>query len=528
MQSDDMHRRFSRLMSPLTLVTLALLAATSARCADATDSADPLLNLFIKKGYVSKEEADKVKAEADYDRTNALAASMPQSKWVISRAMKDVELFGDIRLRYEDRQSTTSDGGRIELGRFRYSLRFGLRGDVLDDFYYGLRLDTSSNPRSTWVTFGSSTSGTYQGPFGKSTSTLGIGQIYLGWRPQQWDWFDLTVGKMPNPLYTTPMVWSPSINPEGLAERFKYQVGEAEFFANFGQFWYQDANPDYSSPGLISGVGLSDKPLIMAASQLGVKYDISEKVTAKIAATLYNYVGVQTGVSPYFGDTYVGEGQYTGPGSTFPVNGNSGFGTSSTTLYPSLNYPNNQVGINDLLVIEVPFEVTVKLKSVDVRGFGDVAYNLDGRQRAKAAAAGYAAYLSQQQATISGFSPQTRDVMAYQFGMAVGSHNNLGQVYGLTSGKHAWEFRTYWQHVEQYSLDPNLLDQDFFEGNENLEGVYAALSYSPFANVIATVRYGYASRINNKLGTGGSGQDIPQINSINTFSILQLDLGLKF
>ena len=99
-----------------------------------------------------------------------------------------------------------------------------------------------------------------------------------------------------------------------------------------------------------------------------------------------------------------------------------------------MNYPNNQVGINDLLVVDVPFEVTVKLKSVDVRGFGDVAYNLDGRERAEAAAAGYAAYLSNVTggSTISGFSPQTSDVMAYQFGVAVGSHNRRQARVGIS------------------------------------------------------------------------------------------------
>jgi hypothetical protein len=520
-------------MSPFTLVMLALLAANGARCADSSAAAtDPLLNLFIQKGYVSKEEADRVKAEADYNRTNSVVTAMPDSKWVISKAVKHVELFGDIRIRYEDRQATTPADGRIELGRARYALRFGLRGDLLDDFYYGLRLETSANPRSSWVTFGTSTSGTYQGPYGKSNSTIDIGQIYLGWRYD--DWMDLTVGKMPNPLYTTPMVWSSSLNPEGLAERFKYQVGDAQFFATFGQFIYQDTNPDYASSGLVnSSFAISDKPLFQLAWQAGMNYDVTKTVNAKVAATVYQYLGLQTGVSPYFGDTYVGEGQYTGLGGI--VNGASGYspGTSYTTgnsPYSSLSFPNNQVGVNDLLVVEVPFEVTVKFNDVDVRGFGDVAYNLDGRQRANAAAAGYAYYLSNQQpqGSVAPFSAQTSDVMAYQLGVAVGSHNDLGLVNGTTSSKHAWEFRTYWQHVEQYALDPNLPDTDFFEGSGNLEGIYTALSYSPFANVIATVRYGYASRINDKLGTGGSGQDIPQINPISTFNILQLDLGVKF
>jgi hypothetical protein len=46
--------------------------------------------------------------------------------------------------------------------------------------------------------------------------------------------------------------------------------------------------------------------------------------------------------------------------------------------------------------------------------------------------------------------------------------------------------------------------------------------------VIGTVRYGYASRINNKLGTGGSNLDIPQINPIEHYNLLQLDLTVRF
>ena len=97
-----------------------------------------------------------------------------------------------------------------------------------------------------------------------------------------------------------------------------------------------------------------------------------------------------------------------------------------------------------------------------------------------------------------------------------------------SSKKNTWEFRTYWQHVEQYALDPNLLDSDFFEGRGNLEGIYTALAYSFTDNVIATFRYGYASRINDKLGTGGSNLDIPQMNPIQHYNLLQLDLTLRF
>lgn len=125
-------------------------------------------------------------------------------------------------------------------------------------------------------------------------------------------------------------------------------------------------------------------------------------------------------------------------------------------------------------------------------------------------------------------SPQTKDTKAYQVGLAVGNRESLGLAYGLTCQKHAWEARAYWQHIEQYALDANLLDSDFFEGRGNMEGFYSALAYGVTANVITTLRYGYASRINDKLGTGGSNLDIPQMNPIQQYHLLQLDLTVKF
>jgi hypothetical protein len=101
-------------------------------------------------------------------------------------------------------------------------------------------------------------------------------------------------------------------------------------------------------------------------------------------------------------------------------------------------------------------------------------------------------------------------------------------VYGSFSKKHAWEARAYWQHVEQYALDVNLLDSDFFEGRGNLEGVYVAFAYGISDAILGTVRYGYANRIRNDLGTGGNNLDIPGINPIKNYNLLQLDLGCRF
>jgi hypothetical protein len=520
-------------LSGLTAVTAAAvfgLAVNAMGQNVATNSifpgsspSDPVLGLLLEKGMITQDEATRVQAQADALRTNGINEFAESgSKWKISNGIKNIELFGDVRLRYEGRKATEPEGGDVALQRLRYAVRLGLRGEAFDDFYYGLRVETSSNPRSSWVTFGTSSSGVpYQGPFGKSTAGINIGQVYLGWKPESW--FELTVGKMANPLYTSPLVWSPSINPEGLAEHFKYTVGNADFFFNFAQFIYQDTNPEENSANLFSNLGYtsSDQPFLLAW-QGGVNYHLTKKLNFKIAPALYQYIGgpentSATSATPGFGGTFIGQGAAAGYQGNY---------YSSGGYYDG--FVDNQTGINDLLVLEVPFEFNISLNKIDVRLFGDYVQNLEGADRARAA---YTQSLLPQFSNIPVApiaSPQIHDDVAYQIGLAIASKGGLGLVNGSVSKKHAWELRTYWQHVEQYALDPNLIDTDFFEGVENLQGIYFAAAYGLSDNMIGTVRYGYASRINNQLGTGGSGQDIPQMNPIDQFNLFQVDLTFRF
>ena len=60
-----------------------------------------------------------------------------------------------------------------------------------------------------------------------------------------------------------------------------------------------------------------------------------------------------------------------------------------------LSYPFNQVGLNHLLVVEVPFEFNFKISRLDAQVFGDAAYNLEGAQRAQDAATAYSQILLQ-------------------------------------------------------------------------------------------------------------------------------------
>ena len=485
--------------------TAALLTLATPSHAQTVNS-DPLIDKLEQKGILSATEAAELRNESLTDQTN-LVNSIPASKWKISDSIKSIQLYGDFRLRYEYRGVDNLLGASSSTyyrERFRYALRIGLRGDLFDDWSYGIRLETSNSPRSPWVTFGNNTTSGSASPSDKNASGIYVGQAFLNWHPESW--YEMAAGRMPMPIYTTPMVWSANINPEGAYEKLKMSIDDVDLFAGFAQFDYENPNP---------GTYFPTSDAFVLAWQAGATVKLPKDMFFKMAPVLYTYTGV-TGVGNGLNGPFVGQGNAAGANPGIP---------GGTASY-------NEEGINDLLVLEVPAEFDFKipntfLGNLQARVFGDFGYNFEGDDRASAA------YNANPGAFTGLHGPVNGQNKAFQAGFGIGSAGPVygptqGLVYGSTSKRNTWEARVFWQHIEQYSLDVNLLDSDFFEGRANLQGVYSAFAYSFTDAIIGTVRYGYASRINNNLGTGGNNLDIPGINPINNYNIWQMDLTWRF
>lgn len=496
---------------------LALFAGATALAAltpksHADSSADALINKLEQKGVLSSDEAKELRAESAESETN-LINKLPASKWKIADSIKSIGLFGDVRLRYEYRGVDNAVGATPNTfyrERMRYAVRVGLRGDLYDDFSYGVRVETSNNPRSPWDTFGNNTTGGSVTPSDKNSSGIYIGQAYLNWHPASW--YEMTVGRMPMPLYITPMVWDSDINPEGAFEKVKYSIGPVDLFADFGQFDYQD-------PG--NGNRYFSSDVFVLAWQAGANVRLPKDMSFKVAPVVYTYTGSGSTASG-LGETFVGQGSATGTNPGVPG------GAEQAAL--------NQEGINSLLVLEIPAEFDFKINQAPLLGdlqarfFGDFAYNFQGDDRASSA---YNTYVANFGTFPGRTGPAAGHNYAYQAGFGIGSAGPVygptqGLVYGSTSKKGTWEARAYWQHIEQYALDVNLIDSDFFEGRGNLQGFYAAFAYSITDAIIGTVRYGFADRIDSTLGTGGNNLDIPGINPIKNYNLVQADLTWRF
>jgi hypothetical protein len=466
--------------------------------------AGALLDLLVHKKVISDQEAEEVRAELSKE-----AASTSAGKWKLSTPINEIELYGDARLRYEYRGGRTASNDPenpndwYERKRQRYRLRIGLRGTLMDDWFFGLRLETSTSNRSTNVTIGGDSS---NGPFSKNDDGIFVGQAYFGYTgiPE----LKLTGGRMPQPLVTTPMVWDDDINPEGLAQQWKHTfnfsfgggggaaapsyskggygkeskavVAESEpfklkldVFANFAQFVYDDENPEnpIGPPRTNDDNGVSQRTPIadayMLAWQVGARLTFPNKVYFQLAPTVYNY---------------------TGDGDNFNIH------------FQGDNPDTNQNGINSLLVFDMPVEVGWTLWELPMRVFGDFATNFDADDRAEAA----------------GHPGGGGQRYAYSIGFGVGQ----------LKAKRDWEIRAWWQHTEQFSLDPNLVDSDIFDSRVNMQGIAVKAGYALADAIVFNLTWAYGWRSNGNYGTGGVG-DIP-INPVDQYQIFQADMNLKF
>lgn len=439
----------SRAQVTLSL-TLALVAG--APPAQAQDG-KAVLDLLVREGILTSAQAEKVGKDAAKTPAPADAKAKPAA---------EIRIAGDARVRYEVRTGELATGDHQERGRFRYRLRTALSTKLPNNWAFGVRLETSSSSRSTNVTMGDD-----GGPFAKNNDGLFVGQIFATWTPTpQWTF---TAGRMPHPLVTTSLVWDGDINPEGLAERYKRRDGQNEFSVTLGQFVYGSSGNQNVYGGTAGAAGTKD--LFLTAWQGGYKRYLEGTTTFfQIAPVLYLYHNTDQNANP--------------------------------AAFNRVFSPTNAAAVNNLVILEVPFEYALKAKSgVPLRAFADVAINFDGKQRAAK----------------FGRADLDGENKAWQAGFQYGKAAKAGE----------WDARVFYQSIGAFSLDANLVDSDLFDSRTNLRGWafggnYALGSATQFSLTLASAR-----RKNGSVIAPGSG-DVGANNALDRYWLLQTDLNIKF
>jgi polyhydroxyalkanoate synthesis regulator phasin len=444
--------------------------------ARAEDKGDALLDLLIKKGTITQEEAAQVKTEWD---KQLAAAIEKQDKTKVAKWIDEMKWYGDLRLRAEffDNEDQTST---IDRWRYRFRLRFGLETKFQDWATLGLRVATGGeDPVSSNQSF--------QDTF--SRKPIGIDLAYVTLQPPRCEGFKLTGGKMNNPIWqssvSSPLVWDHDVTPEGIAEQLAWKFGDKKqhrLFANFGQFVLDEVSGDSNDPYLLE-------------FQAGAEAKLG-RVKFTAAGGYYQTVnldgmGVASGSQPAAAAT-------PGAQSTSPNRGNATAqpGGAGTTLFY----------LDDFQVVYGRAEAALTVSEKPLLGTpcvltlsGEYAHNLAGAYEK----------LSGSTQTLS---PDQTDGWAVQ--AAFGGNKKKGE----------WQVAYQYKYLEADATWDAITDSDFGLGGTDRKGHIVKASY----NVRDWWQLGFAAFITEKISARpNSGENTRGLRGEELLRI-QMDSAFKF
>jgi len=288
---------------------------------------DALVKKLVEKGILTQGEAYKIVAEAK-EESRKQEVMVQKEMDSVPGWIKNTKFKGDARLRFENHGRSYTTGAPItDRSRTRVRFRWGFDTKVNDQIQAGLRLATGDSSQA------SSANQTFTNAF--DDKNFWLDRAYIKYSPVKN--FSLTGGKMSNPFYTSALVWSSDISPEGVIMQAKFPVA-SEIFATAGYFPIKEFSKDSNDPYMI---GL----------QLGYAGKIAD-ASFKAAATYYNYEGLK--------------------------------GSAADEVSPSFNNKGNSLAggnyVYDYSMINVaaeitPFKVPMGANTMPVKIFGDYVKN---------------------------------------------------------------------------------------------------------------------------------------------------------
>ena len=474
------------------------------------NSTTDIVNALVAKGVLTEEEGALLNKGREGEAAGQAKALKKAGRLTISDAIDNATIYGDVRVRYEDRSGTgvagstaTQAGINENRDRARYKVTLGAKTES-GAWYSDIALAMGANGRSDNATFG--TNGN-DGNINKKEIAY-IKRAMVGYKAT--DWLTLQAGRMENPLYTTPMVWDADLTVEGLSEQVNYKVNDnLSLFGTALQSQYQGDRKSFDVPNTAKATDTITTELF--AFQGGGKYKFNDSVSAKAALT-YSFIGNNSSThnfKPGLGTDGAGVLAVAAVAAdsthlqVLAVTGKTGYGVEG-------------YGTNDLATIEIPAEINFMATSnIGIRAYGDYVWNTSADDRAKHSGLASAA---------NGSSGS--DDTAWLLGVMVGSAKDLKSFEGNKMKAGDWSARLWYQDVGVWSVDANAVDSDFMDSRVNMAGTTFKAKYNIEDNIIADFAYGHATRKNNTYGSAGSASDLAL--NLDSFDLLQFDVTYKF
>ncbi len=212
----------------------------------------------------NREQIKSIVAELVNEET------MPVPEW-----LKGIKFGGDFRLRYEAIVNRTNKADQHR-GRFRLRLNFAKK--LCDELDVVLRLATGDS------NVGTSTNQSFNDSF--SEKDIWIDRAYALYRPNWLKGLELAGGKVPNPFVHTDIVWDADLNPEGVYEKYVFNLTDTfKPFITLAQFVIDENNNNDE------GYSPESDDAALYGYQTGYTWDLA-KSQWTLAATLYDFSNI--------------------------------------------------------------------------------------------------------------------------------------------------------------------------------------------------------------------------------------------
>jgi hypothetical protein len=458
----------------LALIAGALLATFTAPIF-AQDSG-PLIDLLVRKGIVTDQEAEDIRAELIKD----FAINAPAGKLDIPPRVSRFALAGDVRIRYQyDNEvsnnfaNTPGSGFNNDRSRYRYRFRFGPTVTFSNNWIAGFRLETAAGSTSTNDDFGAAGSTN----FAKDGNTAFVGQAWIEYAATNWrgiDRVNFKVGKHLHPFFTPGVngFWiDTDINPEGLSEELVWNdVGRPGWSLALRAGQYVLANNSRTTDRV--GGFLNDPSILWMGQVEFSKTHIYEN----------NPYGFR--FAPAFA-------VFTAPEVTGTTLNQADSATTS-------NYDN-------LATIILPFEYVIALNNRPLGFYGTYGFNLKGGTRAN--------WLYSSSGTVQNLNTAAGNPSSYN------QMFNAGIRYGATRNPGDWQAIAEWRYIEPGAYTSVLLDSDFNGGRVNGSGFIASFIYAWTDAISSTVTFFHANNVD---------RDSSANVGFHRADVLQVDLSARF
>lgn len=458
---------------------------------------DALLDALVKKGVLSDQEAEDVRADMAKQY-----AQTPAGKLSLSDHITNLKLYGDARMRYEyldespqSKSFNALDPYANQTDRYRYRIRVGADYTFTDSFMAGFELESS--------TAGDSANQSMGNGFGKYPIQVGL--VYLQWKPT--NWLTLTGGKQRNPLYTTDLMWDPDINPEGASEALSFHpTDNFSIGLTAGQFIYAD-NGENSGDSITSftngSTTANNNDVWMFAEQVPMQFNFNKDTFVKEVPGFLAYMGG--------GNTNISA-------SAGSAGSNGVFGGGSAVTYTNIH------ASDALAIFTAPGEFDWKAWDQPFKLYWDFALNLDGKDRIQNVYlfpdgnAGTAALRSQ--------NWNLGDDMAWLVGLQVGQNKKKGD----------WSIKGDFRQIGLGAVDPNINDSDFADSYLNQQGIKVQSIYNFTDFLTGSLTYfntwNYKSNLFDSLTAaptaGSNAAAVFALAPANATERLQVDMQWKF